>query len=327
MQINFLENGEKFLAVSCPNASASMAAPGDEQKLLAHAIVRGIPDGQTVFNFDYPVRLVPGLPFRCAVVTVDGQHIVCASIDKNNKDSIWVYNANNGMHEHKISLKGCNIKEMVSLLPLQNKPSQVAVITNEKGSIMDIKIRKHVRSIPKWGGTSTKDGKFGLYAPSRGGLELLELKKGSTVKTFIPKVAEGVFTVICMFTENDEYVLYYHSGRKTLRVFRTSDTEMIANYRMQAELTSIKSTTDGKSLVLGTVDGCISVLAIADPQKSEMQEFLKQLPSRDANWKKKLAKQKASARFKAAMRLASISTRFGTPVDEDDDDDDKDNEA
>lgn len=43
-------------------------------------------------------------------------------------------------------------------------------------------------------------------------------------------------------------------------------------------------------------------------------------------WKKKLAKQKASARFKAAMRLASISTRFGTPVDEDEDDDDKDND-
>jgi hypothetical protein len=40
------------------------------------------------------------------------------------------------------------------------------------------------------------------------------------VKTFIPKVAEGVFTVICMFNQTDEYVLYYHSGKKTLRVFR-----------------------------------------------------------------------------------------------------------
>lgn len=117
----------------------------------------------------------------------------------------------------------------------------------------------------------------------RGGLELLELKKGTTVKTFIPKVAEGVFTVICMFTDNDEYVLYYHSGKKTLRVFRTHDTKMIANYRMQAELTAIKSTTDGKSLVLGTVDGCLSVLAIADPEKEEMQDFLKNLPSRDIN--------------------------------------------
>jgi hypothetical protein len=58
---------------------------------------------------------------------------------------------------------------------------------------------------------------------------------------------------------------------------------MIANYRMQAELTSIKSTTDGKSLVLGTIDGCLSVFLIADPEKEEMQEILKQLPSRDVN--------------------------------------------
>lgn len=55
---------------------------------------------------------------------------------------------------------------------------------------------------------------------SRGGLELIELKKGTSVKTYIPKVAEGVFTVISMFNRTDEYVLYYHSGRKTIRVFR-----------------------------------------------------------------------------------------------------------
>lgn len=111
----------------------------------------------------------------------------------------------------------------------------------------------------------------------------MELKKGTTTKTFIPKVAEGVFTVICMFTDSDEYVLYYHSGKKTLRVFRTSDAQMIANYKMQAELTAIKSTKDGQSLVLGTVDGCLSVFCIADQDKPELQELLKQLPSRDIN--------------------------------------------
>lgn len=111
----------------------------------------------------------------------------------------------------------------------------------------------------------------------------MELKKGTTVKTFIPKVAEGVFTVICMFTDSDEYVLYYHSGKKTLRIFRTNDAQMIANYKMQAELTAIKSTKDGQSLVLGTVDGCLSVFSIADPEKPEMQEMLRTLPSRDVN--------------------------------------------
>lgn len=56
---------------------------------------------------------------------------------------------------------------------------------------------------------------------------------------------------------------------------------MIANYRVQAELSAIDSTYDGKGIVLGTVDGCVSVLAIADPQKPEMNEYLANLPSRD----------------------------------------------
>lgn len=81
-----------------------------------------------------------------------------------------------------------NLQEVITTIPLPSKPSQIAVISSEKGSIIDIKLKRNVRSIPKWGGSCTRDGKYGLYAPSRGGLELLELRKGTTVKTFIPKV-------------------------------------------------------------------------------------------------------------------------------------------
>jgi len=103
---------------------------------------------------------------------------------------------------------------------MPHRANLVAVINPDKGMLFDIRTKKYLKSVPKWGGICTKDGKYGLYAPTRGGLELLELKKGTSVKTFIPKVAEGVFTVICMFNKTDEYVLYYHSGKKTLRVFR-----------------------------------------------------------------------------------------------------------
>lgn len=113
-----------------------------------------------------------------------------------------------------------------------------------------------------------------------------------------------------MFTEGDEYVLYYHSGKKTLRVFRTANTEIIANYRMQAELTAIKSTSDGKGLVLGTVDGCLSVFAIADPEKEETFKILADLPSRDEQWKKKLARRKARIRFKATISLVQTCLKF-----------------
>lgn len=306
-QVKFLEFGERVLSISCANINRNSA--DDAGDLIAVAKVRTMPTGILQFSFEYPFRMVPGIPFRNAVITADGSHIVVVTIDKLNKDCISVFNST-GNPVHKVPLRGCNIKEVLTTIPMPHKPNQVAVVTSEKGTIVDIKTKRHIRSIPKWNGSCTHDGKFGLYAPSRGGLELLELRKGLTVKTFIPKVAEGVFTVICMFTEGDEYVLYYHNGKKTLRVFRTSNTDMIANYRMQAELTAIKSTTDGKGLVLGTVDGCISVLAIADIEKEETVKYLEGLPSRDAQWKKKLAQMKAKVRFKATILVIAICLRW-----------------
>ena len=79
----------------------------------------------------------------------------------------------------------------------------------------------------------------------------LDLRHGTVLRTLIPKIAEGIFTVICKFNATNEYVLYYHSGRKTLRVFRARDGVMIANYRVPSDLSSLESTTDGYSVVLG----------------------------------------------------------------------------
>ena len=130
-------------------------------------------------------------------------------------------------------------------------------------------------------GCCSRDGKYGVFAPTSGGLFLLDLRNGHVVKTLIPKTAEGIFNVICQFNETNEYVLYYHSGRKTLRVFRVNDGILIANYRVPSNLTSIESTTDGYSVALGMVDGNLTVLTIADPKKKFMVEYLKKLPSRN----------------------------------------------
>ena len=48
-------------------------------------------------------------------------------------------------------------------------------------------------------GCCSKDGRYGIFAPSRGGLDLLDLRHGNVVKTLIPKTAEGIFNVICQF--------------------------------------------------------------------------------------------------------------------------------
>lgn len=53
---------------------------------------------------------------------------------------------------------------------------------------------------------------------------------------------------------------------------------MLANYRVPAELSAIETTEDGRAVVIATVDGCLSVLAIADQNKNY---FLSTLPSRD----------------------------------------------
>lgn len=76
------------------------------------------------------------------------------------------------------------LQEVLTIIPLPHKPTQIGVVGSEKGCIIDIKTKRNVRSIPKWNGSCTRDGKFGLYAPSRGGLELLELRKGSTGEFF-----------------------------------------------------------------------------------------------------------------------------------------------
>ena len=119
-----------------------------------------------------------------------------------------------------------------------------------------------------------------MFSPSGGGLDVLDLKSGAILTTLIPKLAEGMFHVIAKFNETNEYVLYYHSGHKTLKVFRMEDGEMIANYRVPSNLTSLESTSDGNHVAMGMVDGNISILTIADPKKRKMSSYVKNLPSR-----------------------------------------------
>jgi len=59
--------------------------------------------------------------------------------------------------------------------------------------LINVRDKKFVKTIQKWNGHATKDDKFGLYAPGRGGLEVIDLKNGKLVKVLIPKIAEGLY--------------------------------------------------------------------------------------------------------------------------------------
>lgn len=58
-------------------------------------------------------------------------------------------------------------QDVNNVVAMPHKGHLIAVISSDKGAIMDIRNKKYIRSVPKWGGSVTKDGKHGLYAPSR----------------------------------------------------------------------------------------------------------------------------------------------------------------
>ncbi|KAL8578633.1 hypothetical protein ACOMHN_007091 [Nucella lapillus] len=234
----------------------------------------GLPDCQEVYKFDYNFK-----NFVPAVLTRDGHFLAVPASDKSG-DVLGVYHAKTGTLLYNLQLKYNNYRECRSVVAMQRDPNQVAIIDDDKGNILDLKKKTLVRSVARWNGMATRDGRKGLFAPSRGGLEILDLKTGKTIKTLIPRVAEGVFSVKVVFTSNDKYVLYYHSGHRTIRLFRVCDGKMLANFKASAEVKTIVCSPQGTAAILGTLDGSLTTLAIADPEDEDHRKILDDLPSR-----------------------------------------------
>ncbi|KAG7296838.1 hypothetical protein JYU34_019694 [Plutella xylostella] len=258
-QIILVEDGTKFVTISMEIITENV-----ENITVAKMVARTIPDGDRIYSLDYEVR---GTGYRSAVPSADEHHLVAPGVDKSSRDCLHVFHARTGTRLHRIPIKNSGIKDMQSIVALPHKPHWVAVVGNDKAGILDIKTKRHVRFVPRWNGSCTRDGKIGLCAPTRGGLDLIELKRGTTVQPLISRAAEGVFSIITMFSSSDNYVFYYHSGRKTLRVFRTIDGKAIAEYRAPTEVTAVESAHGGRSVAIAGQDGCLTVLDIVDPHE------------------------------------------------------------
>ncbi|XP_053618962.1 NACHT and WD repeat domain-containing protein 2 [Plodia interpunctella] len=258
-QVLLLEDGTKFITISMKSAADNV-----DSVAIAAIVARTIPDGEKIYTAEYEVR---SMVYRAAVVSVDEHHIVAPGVDKSSRDCLHVFHAKTGTRLHRIPIKNSGIKDIQSIVALPHKPLWVAVVGSDKAGILDIKTKRHVRIVPRWNGACTKDGKIGLCAPSRGGLDLIELKRGTTIEPLISRAAEGVFSIITMFSSDDLYVFYYHSGRKTLRVFRTVDGKAVAEYRAPAEVTGVASAHGGKALAIASQDGCLTILNIVDPNE------------------------------------------------------------
>lgn len=267
-QIFFYKNQTRCIVVS---------KTGKKGDYSARVVSRSFPGGDTQWTAEYPFTT-----FCKIVMSSNEHHIICYDADKT-KHNLNIFNMKNGHLVTTFSLKYPGFKEVIKLVALPDKPSVVAVIDVDKGNLIDIVQKKFIKSIPCWDGTCSKDGRYGLYAPATGGMEMLDLRTGKVCKTLIPKISEGIFDVMAVFNATNEYVLYYHSGRKTIRAFRRKDGTMIANFRVQADLKGMETTADGRSVVLGMGDGSMTTLTIADPDKQEITQYLKSLPSRNPN--------------------------------------------
>jgi hypothetical protein len=53
------------------------------------------------------------------------------------------------------------------MVAMPQKGSQVALADLDKVTLVDVKTKKVVRTVPKWGGICTSDGRYGLHAPTR----------------------------------------------------------------------------------------------------------------------------------------------------------------
>uniref|UniRef100_A0A8R1EJ33 NWD2 C-terminal beta-propeller domain-containing protein n=1 Tax=Caenorhabditis japonica TaxID=281687 RepID=A0A8R1EJ33_CAEJA len=110
---------------------------------------------------------------------------------------------------------------------------------------------------------------------------VIEMRNGHIVKTLIGSVAEGVNDVVCSFSPSGEYVFYYHSGHKTLRVFRVLDCQLIGVFRPHATITCWSYDPDGLFIIIGAQDGSLLTVVLNDPlTKEETLARIATLPCR-----------------------------------------------
>ena len=113
-------------------------------------VVREFPQGMTKYLFEVPIKF-----FKPIVITADQQFFISYGNEKS-KDMIFVHLVNTGDFLHKFQIKypkDVLFKDVLELVPLPDKASQVAVIDQEKGNIIDIRNKKYIRSFQNWGGT------------------------------------------------------------------------------------------------------------------------------------------------------------------------------
>lgn len=292
-QILFTPDEQRFLTVSCK------VAQGTQPSTLV--VARALPFGAIIWTLEFNVK-----KFLPLVMTTDDHFLVGIGLDtKTGKEHVRVFHLRKGIFLHRVNIKYPHFKEIVRMVPFTG--FLVSLVDNEKGNIMNCTDKKFMRSVQYWSGQQTKDRTLGLGAPGKGGLYLVDLNTTHVLATFIEPSNEGVFKAEAGFSECESYVWYYHSGRRTIRLFRLADATLAANYALSSPALCLAVTS--WSVLAGAQDGTLTMLAIVDPQKGEVtKKLVQQLPSRTEETPKHGDPMAADplVKFRAAARIMVI---------------------
>ncbi|CAF0870188.1 unnamed protein product [Adineta ricciae] len=250
------------------NAPASNAYLGQTVRATSYAL----PDGDIVYEILSNIKRM-NQPKKI-VCTADDMYLVCIE-EKKNTEVLALYDPMTGEHVSNMKLNYPAYKDITSMAAIPKQPYLIGLIDGEKGIVMNLRDKKVQITLPKWGGQISADGKFGLFAPTRGGLEIFDFRNGKVVRTLIGKVAEGVFDVITFFTPTNQHVIYYNKGKRTIRVFRSIDGRQIADMKCPAKVRQAYATHDGRALIVGYEDGVIQTFLIVDPYEPSTIAHLK----------------------------------------------------
>ena len=277
-----------------------------------------VPCGEMIYEFSFNIGRQ-----KHACLTSKGHFLVVPSVHANEQ-VLRVYHTNTGTFLHQFSPKHVSMTDYSHIVQIPSHPSQIGIVTSFSALIWDIqndiRVTPHfVRSIPNWNGVQTKDGKFGLNAKRNGLLEIIEISTGNVIHTIITAEYRQ-YDVQAMFSSNDKYVIHYHDGRKTVRLYNVENGEQVGHFYCQAKVTVIKSGHSGNSVVLGLADGRVVTLAIiesqkhnTDPEQSVGKKLLKYSASRNIVSKNNTS-TRAKSRFVAVAKIASKTSKYDSKV-------------
>ncbi|KAI6199667.1 hypothetical protein M3Y96_00651200 [Aphelenchoides besseyi] len=254
-----------------------------EQK-MARLVVYRMSDLAVFFSYEYTCRI-----FRNLVVLKDTTTVVAVALTKG-KEQIQTISVTERAIKQKFRPRALKKHgkdmEIHALIPVPTSSNNLIVMDNEsRGAMWDLKAKKIIRHLPTFSGMCTTNGKLGLHAPSaKGGLHIVDMKSGATVKTLIPLKCPTnccVNDVQARFTATDDHVLYYHSGQQTLRAFRVVDGQLIGTFRPHSRIITWTSDPTGEKIVIGGADGSLITAFLYDEQTHpNAQKNLAVLPSR-----------------------------------------------